>query len=173
MQFTWCFVLYGQNQNRHMHAEFRSCVPQDIAAEFWVGAQRSRKQRLITVGKHQVLRENNYDLASVRILSLLPAPALFADSSSCGVLLAASRCVAQHGQSGQAACVLVRPPVGNQHLREHVDRAERHCVLCRGSPACSTRRRRAPAWRSLSAAAPAARSRVPTTNTLRPARCSL
>ena len=39
---------------------------QDIAAEFWVGAQRSRKQRLITVGRHQVLRENNYDLASVR-----------------------------------------------------------------------------------------------------------
>lgn len=95
-------------QNRHMHAKFRSCVLQDIAAEFWVGAQRSRKQRLITVGKHQVLRENNYDLASVRLLSLMPAPALFADSSSCGVLRAASRSVPQHGQSGQAACVLVR-----------------------------------------------------------------
>lgn len=30
-----------------------------------MGAQRERKQRLVTIGRHQVLRENNYDLASV------------------------------------------------------------------------------------------------------------
>lgn len=43
---------------------------QDIAAEFWVGSKpsRPRKQRLMTVAGHQVLRENNYDLASVRTL---------------------------------------------------------------------------------------------------------
>ena len=39
---------------------------QDIAAEFWAGRGRERKQRLITVDGFQVLRENNYTLNEVR-----------------------------------------------------------------------------------------------------------
>ena len=39
---------------------------QDIAAEFWRGRGRERKQRLITVDGFQVLRENNYTLNEVR-----------------------------------------------------------------------------------------------------------
>lgn len=42
------------------------CSPQDIAAEFWAGRGRERKQRLITVDGFQVLRENNYTLNEVR-----------------------------------------------------------------------------------------------------------
>ncbi|KAK9807695.1 hypothetical protein WJX72_006345 [[Myrmecia] bisecta] len=34
----------------------------DIAAEFWAGRQRERKQRLITIDGFQVLKENNYEL---------------------------------------------------------------------------------------------------------------
>lgn len=46
---------------------------QDIADEFWVGTQRERKQRLVTVGQHQVLRDNMYDLETVsRRRILLP-----------------------------------------------------------------------------------------------------
>ena len=43
-----------------------SCLPQDIAAEFWAGRGRERKQRLITVDGFQVLRENNYTLNEAR-----------------------------------------------------------------------------------------------------------
>ena len=42
------------------------CSPQDIAAEFWAGRGRERKQRLITVDGFQVLRENNYTLNEAR-----------------------------------------------------------------------------------------------------------
>lgn len=39
---------------------------QDIGRDFWHNKQRERKSRLVTVDGHQVLRENMYDLASVR-----------------------------------------------------------------------------------------------------------
>ena len=44
-----------------------SCdAAQDIADEFWaVDRQRARKQRLVKVGKHHVLRTNMYDLDKV------------------------------------------------------------------------------------------------------------
>ncbi|KAK9840665.1 hypothetical protein WJX81_008358 [Elliptochloris bilobata] len=42
------------------YSEARSV--KDIAAEFWAGGGRERKQRLITVDGFQVLRENNYSL---------------------------------------------------------------------------------------------------------------
>ena len=59
-----------QNPSLYFHVPF-----QDIAAEFWVGAQRSRKQRLVTIDGHAVLRENNYDINSVGALTLsLHAP---------------------------------------------------------------------------------------------------
>jgi hypothetical protein len=45
-----------------------SCdATQDIADEFWaVDRQRERKQRLVKVGEHHVLRTNMYDLDKVR-----------------------------------------------------------------------------------------------------------
>ena len=51
---------------------------QDIAAEFWVGAQRSRKQRLVSIDGHAVLRENNYDINSVGAPSWSRRPSLHA-----------------------------------------------------------------------------------------------
>ena len=40
---------------------------QDIAEEFWaVDRQRERKQRLVKVGEHHVLRTNMYDLEQVQ-----------------------------------------------------------------------------------------------------------
>ena len=43
---------------------------QDIADEFWaVDRQRVRKQRLVKVGEHHVLRTNMYDLDKVRFVN--------------------------------------------------------------------------------------------------------
>lgn len=60
---------------------------QDIAAEFWVGTKpsRQRKQRLVTIDGHQVLRENNYDLASVRSASPYSRVPCLLPTISCSV----------------------------------------------------------------------------------------
>ncbi len=39
---------------------------QDIGRDFWHSKQRERKSRIVNVDGHQVLRENMYDINSVR-----------------------------------------------------------------------------------------------------------
>ena len=39
---------------------------QDIGRDFWHSKQRERKSRIVNVDGHQVLRENMYDIATVR-----------------------------------------------------------------------------------------------------------
>jgi len=57
---------------------------QDIAAEFWAGRGRERKQRLINVDGFAVLRENNYTLTEVRREGR-PRSALVCTGHCCGV----------------------------------------------------------------------------------------
>ncbi len=57
---------------------------QDIAAEFWAGRGRERKQRLINVDGFAVLRENNYTLTEVRREGR-PRSALVFAGHCCGV----------------------------------------------------------------------------------------
>ena len=40
---------------------------QDIGRDFWHSKQRERKSRIVNVDGHQVLRENMYDINSVRL----------------------------------------------------------------------------------------------------------
>ena len=50
-----------------MKRDSQCCVRQDIGREFWQNKQRERKSRVVTVDGHQILRENMYDLQSVRL----------------------------------------------------------------------------------------------------------